>query len=54
MVGNDVKEDLAASTVGMKTYLVTDCLINPPGLEPKADYVGTLDELSDYLEKILE
>lgn len=50
MVGNDVVEDLSAAVVGMKTYLVIDCLVNPAGLEPKADYIGTLDELPAYLE----
>ncbi|NLZ76567.1 MAG: HAD family hydrolase [Spirochaetales bacterium] len=29
MVGNDVVEDMVALELGMKTYLVTDCLINP-------------------------
>lgn len=28
MVGNDVGEDMAAGKIGMKTYLVTDCLTN--------------------------
>lgn len=48
MVGNDVEEDLAAATVGMKTYLVTDCLLNSKGLEPKADYTGSLQEMADF------
>lgn len=38
------------AVVGMKTYLVTDYLVNPAGLELKVDYIGTLDELSAYLE----
>lgn len=49
MVGNDVEEDLAAAKVGMKTYLVTDCLLNFKGLEPKADYTGSLQEMADFL-----
>ena len=28
MVGNDVGEDMVAETLGMKTFLLTDCLIN--------------------------
>lgn len=28
MVGNDVGEDMAAEALGMKTFLLTDCLIN--------------------------
>lgn len=36
MVGNDVLEDMAAASLGMETFLVTDCLQNPE----KADYSG--------------
>ena len=28
MVGNDVTEDMVARHVGMKVFLITDCLIN--------------------------
>lgn len=28
MVGNDVKEDMGVAELGMKRYLITDCLIN--------------------------
>lgn len=28
MVGNDVNEDMVAETVGMKVFLMTDCLLN--------------------------
>ena len=28
MVGNDAEEDMTAETVGIKTFLLTDCLIN--------------------------
>lgn len=28
MVGNDVKEDMVAETLGMKVFLLTDCMIN--------------------------
>ena len=28
MVGNDVGKDMVAETLGMKTFLLTDCLIN--------------------------
>lgn len=45
MVGNDVQEDMVAKTVGMKTYLVTDWLIDRghPSYEP--DQQGTLEQL---------
>ena len=29
MVGNDVGEDMVVLEMGMKAYLITDCLINP-------------------------
>lgn len=53
MIGNDVEEDLAAATIGMKTYLVTDCLINAKNMEIKADYTGSLTDLADNLKNIL-
>ncbi len=28
MVDNDVNEDMVAETVGMKVFLMTDCLLN--------------------------
>ena len=31
MVGNDVDEDMIAQTLGMKVFLLTDCLINRNG-----------------------
>ncbi|MBP2628640.1 MAG: gph [Firmicutes bacterium] len=53
MIGNDVEEDLAAGKIGIKTYLVTDNVINSKGLEPKADYISTLAELAANIEKLL-
>lgn len=51
MVGNDVQEDLVAQTMGLKTYLVTDKIIdrgNPP-FTP--DGKGTM---RDFYEELLE
>lgn len=31
MVGNDVEEDMVAGTVGIKVFLLTDCIINKQG-----------------------
>lgn len=50
MVGNDVEEDLCAATVGMKTFLVTDCLLNFKGLPQHADKTGTLEDLVSWLK----
>ncbi len=53
MIGNDVEEDLIAGTVGMKTYLVTDCLINTKGLDINADYSGSLENMAQSLPAII-
>jgi FMN phosphatase YigB (HAD superfamily) len=50
MVGNDVDEDVAARSLGMQSYLVTDHLINPRRLALRADYVGSLAEAASFLE----
>ncbi|SMC75491.1 HAD family hydrolase [Sporomusa malonica] len=53
MVGNDVGEDLAAAKIGMKTYLVTDCLLNSKDIAVKTDYQGTLTELAETIAGII-
>lgn len=45
MVGNDVQEDLVVSKLGMKTYLINDCLINREesySTDYESDYAGFL------------
>ncbi|MDF2572222.1 MAG: gph [Sporomusa sp.] len=54
MVGNDVGEDLAAAMIGMKTYLVTDCLLNRKNIAVKTDYQGTLTELAATIALIIK
>lgn len=49
MVGNDVEEDLVAAKLGIKTYLVTDWMINRKNLPPSADYCGSLTQLAVFL-----
>ena len=51
MVGNDAKEDTAAALVGMKVFLLTDCLINQEGRDISAYPQGSFAELLDYLAK---
>ncbi len=49
MAGNDVDEDiLPAAAIGMKTYLVNDCLINRSG-SPVSCASGTLSDFADAL-----
>jgi len=46
MVGNDVQEDLVVTNLGMKTYLINECLINRGGdyfTDYESDYSGFLE-----------
>lgn len=52
MVGNDVREDMVAATVGMHVFLLTDCLLNPKQLDYSMYPQGGFEELMEYLKKI--
>lgn len=52
MVGNDVEEDLAVRELGVRTYLVTDTMENRKDLPVETDYMGTLAELKDFIDKL--
>jgi len=49
MVGNDVQEDLVAGTLGMGTYLVTDCLIDRGQPVYRPDYQGSMGDLHQFI-----
>ncbi|HEY8444748.1 MAG TPA: HAD family hydrolase [Bacilli bacterium] len=49
MVGNDVEEDLCVKELGMKTYLVTDNLLNRKNLEIITDYQGTFNDFYNFV-----
>lgn len=50
MVGNDVGEDmLPARSLGMKVFLLTDCLINKPGADPGEFPHGSFSGLKEFL-----
>lgn len=49
MVGNDVDEDMAAQTLGMEVFLLTDCLINRKGVDLSAYPHGGFAELECFL-----
>ncbi len=51
MVGNDVTEDMIAETLGMKVFLLTDCLINKDNKDITAYPHGGFSELKRYLEE---
>ena len=53
MVGNDVTEDMVASTIGMETFLVTGCLINTKDIDISGFRKGTFEDLSKYLDELL-
>ena len=52
MVGNDVGEDMVTTKLGMKVFLLTDCLINKEGADISVFPNGGFDELSDYLSTL--
>ena len=51
MVGNDTEEDMAAETLGMEVYLLTDCLIDRSGQGPERWPHGGFPELRRFLRK---
>jgi len=52
MVGNDISDDMPAASIGMKVFLLTDCLIAKEG-ESAEDYPhGGFDEFMTYIEKL--
>lgn len=53
MVGNDVAEDLVARKLGIKTFLVEDCLLNQHNLPVETDYRGSFADLVRFVESLL-
>ena len=52
MVGNDAKEDLIAETLGMKVFLLTDCLINRDGADISGYPQGSFRELLAFIDTL--
>lgn len=52
MVGNDATEDLIAETLGMKVFLLTDCLINKEQKDLSGYPCGSFDTLMDYIQSM--
>ena len=52
MVGNDVGEDMIARTLGMKVFLLTDCLINKAGADIESYPHGSFPELLHYIRSL--
>lgn len=53
MVGNDAEEDTAAEKLGMKVFLLTDCLINKKERDITAYPHGGFEELLKYIEELI-
>ena len=52
MVGNDAEEDMIAESLGMRTFLLTDCLINRRGTDITRWPHGGYEELRSYIESV--
>ena len=52
MVGNDVQEDMVAEKLGMKVFLLTDCLINRTDSDISAYPHGSFDELMKFIDTL--
>lgn len=52
MVGNDVAEDMIAEQLGMKLFLLTDCLINKNNADISRYPHGSFDELFNFIHAL--
>ncbi len=52
MVGNDVQEDMIAETLGIRVFLLTDCLINKEKKDISAYPQGGFSDLSAFLSEL--
>lgn len=52
MVGNDVEEDMIAESLGMRVFLLTDCIINPNKMDIHVFSHGGFPELLNYLRSV--
>lgn len=53
MVGNDVGEDMIAEGLGMKVFLLTDCLINKDDVDISRYPHGSFPELTAYIDSLM-
>ncbi len=54
MVGNDVAEDMVAAQLGMKVFLLTDCLINKNNEDISKYPQGGFEDLEKYIDSIMD
>lgn len=53
MIGNDVGDDMVAETLGIKTFLLTDCLINTQNADINQYVNGDFDTLYRYIKEVM-
>ena len=53
MVGNNAEEDMIAETLGMKVFLLTDCLLNEKNADISNYPQGDFDNLKEYIDGLL-
>ena len=53
MIGNDVGDDMVAESVGMRVFLLTDCLINHKSADISGYRQGGFPELFNFMEEII-
>jgi FMN phosphatase YigB (HAD superfamily) len=51
MVGNDVDEDMIVETLGMDTYLITDCIKNKNNQDIQSFKQGSLKDFYEFLRQ---
>ena len=54
MVGNDVGDDMPAAELGMRVFLLTDCLINKENKDITSYPHGGFDELFEFLKALVQ
>ncbi|MBQ3009624.1 MAG: HAD family hydrolase [Oscillospiraceae bacterium] len=52
MIGNDAKEDMIAETLGMKVFLLTDCLINSENRDISGYPQGSFADMMSFIGQL--
>lgn len=53
MVGNDTREDMIASTLGIETYLIEDCILDREDVDFQIDHRGKWDDFIQHIQVAL-
>jgi hypothetical protein len=52
LLGNDADEDMIAETLGMKVFLLKDCIINKDNKDISIYPNGSFGELMEYVKSL--